>query len=164
MVNLYKDAKGFTAAEIMVVIAIGAILSAIALPNYIAWQAKTKLRGSAINLTADLEWARIRAMRENAIVVIQFSATGYEIFIDDGRSGGIAGDWVRSGGEMLLKQKSLPAGVSINMGELNLVDSRVRFNGRGVSPDIAGEGTIPLANRTGQKVVYLNRLGMITNQ
>lgn len=161
MCRIVKISRGFSAIELMVVVAIAAIMSAVALPGFISWIQANKLRGSCITLAADLERARIRAMRENAFVVVQFNEDGYFIFIDNGAVGGVAGDWVMSGGEQLVENRVLASGVTIKTDELMLPNMRMRFNGRGISPEIAGEEAIPFISKIGRRQISINRLGRI---
>jgi len=156
--------KGFTILELVVAIAIAAIMAAFALPSIVNWQNLSRLRGSAVNMVGDLEMAKIRAIRENSPVVAQFSAENYTIFVDNGAGGGTAGDGMRNGGEALVQYRKLPPGVTVDLTGLTLADDRLRFNGKGQPPDVAAVETIPLQNKVGRKNVTLNRLGTVRIQ
>jgi prepilin-type N-terminal cleavage/methylation domain-containing protein len=164
MRNKEPDNKGFTILEMVVAIAIAAILAGFALPSFVSWQNSSRLRGAAVNLVGDLEMAKIRAIRENSQVVAQFSSEGYTIFVDNGAGGGTAGDWVRNGAEPLVQDRQLPGGVTVDLASLTLTDDRLRFNGKGQPPDVAAGETIPLQNKVGRKSVTLNRLGAVRIQ
>lgn len=164
MRNKEPDNKGFTLLEMVVAIAIAAIMAGFALPSFVNWQNSTRLRGAAVNLVGDLEMAKIRAIRENSQVVAQFSAEGYTIFVDNGAGGGTAGDWVRNGAETLVQNRRLPTGVTVDLDGLTLTDDRLRFNGKGQPPDLAAVETIPLQNKVGRKNLTLNRLGAVRIQ
>jgi type IV fimbrial biogenesis protein FimT len=75
---------GFTLFEVMIVLAIMAVIAAIAVPNMIGWRVDSKLRGAVENLKGDLNAAKMMAVRENAFVVINFFAGRYEVFVDNG--------------------------------------------------------------------------------
>ncbi len=124
---MQKD-TGFTLLELMVVIAMVAILTAIAIPNAISWRNNAKLNGDVFNFRGDLEMAKLRAIRDNANVAVLFNANGYEIFVDNGDGGGVENNWVRDGGEVLLINKQLSAGVTMST---NFTSSRARFTDRG---------------------------------
>jgi len=152
--------SGFTAMELAVTLAIMVIVSAFVMPPYLKWLRTYRLRGAVNNLIADFEMAKIRAIRENSPVAVLFQSDNYVIFVDNGEgTGGFSGDWIRNGTEILVRSRPLPAGVTFDMGGLTLADDRVRFNGRGLPPDVVSEQTIPLINRSGGKQIIMNRLG-----
>jgi prepilin-type N-terminal cleavage/methylation domain-containing protein len=158
------NSSGFTALEVAVTLAIIAVLASISMPSFLKWLQGHRLRGAAINLTADLEMAKIRAMREGSFVSVQLAAGNYAVFIDDGSGGGVAGDMIQNGTERAIQTRQLPAGVSVPLNELTLANNRMRFNSRGLAPDIVGAELIPLVNSTGRKELRVNRLGNIRTQ
>ena len=125
-----------------------------------------KLEGAATNLTADLEMAKVRAIRENAFVVVEFNDDSYTIFVDNGEGGGTAADWSRNGSEILAQGRDLPAGVQIDTASLSfpLVNTKTRFNGRGIPPDILGPEIVSIANTADSRQITINRLGFINVQ
>ena len=64
----------------------------------------------------------------------------------------------------MIQARQLPAGVSVPLGELTLANNRMRFNSRGLAPDIVAAERIPLVNTTGRKELRVNRLGNIRMQ
>jgi prepilin-type N-terminal cleavage/methylation domain-containing protein len=151
--------SGFTAFEVAVTLAVVAVLASVVMPSFLRWLQAHRLRGAAINLMADLEMAKVRAIREGSFVAVQLAADNYEVFIDNGAGGGTAGDMIRNGAEDVIQYRRLPAGVSIVLADLMLPDNRMRFNSRGLAPDLAAAEPIPLANGSGRKEVRVNRLG-----
>ena len=85
----------------MVVLAVVAVMAGLATPSMVTWLQSRKLNGAVTNLTADLELAKMCAIRENSFVAVVFTADGYTIFVDNGAGSGDAGDWIRSGDENL---------------------------------------------------------------
>jgi len=153
---------GFTLAELMTVIAIIAILSAIAVPNMIGWRERAKLGGAAENLRGDLQWAKIRAIHEHAPVSVLFFSNGYEIFVDNGdpSGGAIAADYIRDGNEPLVRSRQLPAGVAIDLAAPNIDQTQFDTRGR-----CAGVGTLVLGDSAGeQKKITISPLGQIRQE
>jgi prepilin-type N-terminal cleavage/methylation domain-containing protein len=161
--QMIQKVKGLTIIELMVVIAILAILAGVVAPNFINWRTKTALRGAANNLKGDLELAKARAIRENHYVAIIFrDAKHYEIFLDNGAGmGGIENNWIWDGDEPLLRNREMPAGVTIDVADTSFgpLGAKTRFNGRGHCTP----GHTVVQNMDGRKIeVRVNRLGLIT--
>jgi prepilin-type N-terminal cleavage/methylation domain-containing protein len=167
--NQKMKKNGFTLYELLTVIAIIAILTIIAIPNMISWRSEAKLHGASNNLRADLQMAKLRALREKAIVAVVFTANSYKIFIDNG-AGANASNWNLDADEALIRIRRLPAGVSIALpSSLDFPNNRTRFNGRGL-PDPATltgsglTGTITVKNSAGSQMqITINRLGRIND-
>lgn len=151
--------SGFTAFDVAITLAIVAILASVSMPSFLKWLQAHRLRGAAINLMADIEMAKVRAIREGSFVSLQLAANSYNVFLDDGDGGGVAGDMIRNGSESLVQDRRLPAGVSIALSDLTLANDRLRFNSRGQASDLAAAELIPLVNESGRKNVRINRLG-----
>jgi type IV fimbrial biogenesis protein FimT len=166
--------SGLTALEVAVTLAIIAVLAAVSMPSFLNWLQGHRLRGAAINLMADLEMAKVRAIREGSFVSLEFLENSYQMFIDDGRgTGGQDGDMNRNGTERVIQDRLLPTGVRIPQDEIAMVDdpdtvddpdNKVRFSSRGLAPDLATAGFIPLVNSAGRKTVRVNRLGSVRIQ
>lgn len=74
-----KNNAGFTIMELMTVIAIIGILSAIAIPNMIAWRANHQLNASAREVMSLVNGARLAALKGNSSVTITFHTAEKEI-------------------------------------------------------------------------------------
>lgn len=68
--------KGFTLLELMVVVAIIAIVIAIAWPNYIQWYKRTQVDNDAAIITSNLELAKISAIKNSALVEMTVDTGG----------------------------------------------------------------------------------------
>ncbi len=95
-------------------------------------------------------------------MAVLFNTTNYLVFIDDGAGGGDPGDYIRHADERLLRNRQLPAGVTIDLTQTNFngVD-QTRFNGRG---RIGRTGKVIIVNSNGvEKTIDAdNRFGRIT--
>lgn len=85
---------GFTLIEVMVTIAIAAILLVVATPSFVSYQRGSELTSAANSFVAGINAARGEAMKRgmNAMVVpatgVDWSS-GWTVFVDQDRSGGL---------------------------------------------------------------------------
>ena len=151
--------SGFTIYELMVTIAIMAVIAAITMPPYLKWWRTSRLRSAVSSFTVDLEMAKTEAIRENDLVVIEFYSGSYKIFVDSNK------DW-DSSGENILLDRVLPPSVSIDTATLSLptVNDKVRFNSRGIPADIVTPETIGIIQAGNNRQITINRLGNINVQ
>ena len=158
--------NAFSIIELLTAISIIAIIAATAIPNYYANRQDVRLRNAIKASKGDLALAKLEAVRNNAIVAVLFSDSGYRIFLDNGSD---SGNWIQENDEVLLKSRQLPSGVKIDLPTtLDTPNNRMRFSGRGF-PDPATlkgtglTGTLTFSNKAGRKKsLSINRLGEIT--
>jgi type IV fimbrial biogenesis protein FimT len=154
---MIRKNSGFTLAELMVVIAIISILSAIAVPNFIGWLAKRKVGTGARDVLSTIEVARIRAVRQRISVGIEFQADNmsYRVWLDDGSGGGgIADDASLNGTERIILNNRLPAGITATWARFpkGSAQRRFRFDSTGFPLDTSGnpaDGEIRITNNQG---------------
>ena len=158
--------SGFTTYELMVTIAIMAVIAAITMPPYLKWYRGSRLRSAVSSFTVDLEMAKTEAIRENTFVVIEFGAKSYTMFFDPGDGAGGAPNWTQDTGERKILSRDMPPGVSIDTATLSLpvFNDKVRFNSRGLPEDIFTEQTIKITQAINDKQIKINRLGNINVQ
>ena len=87
MRNAAHSFRGFTLIELMVTIAVAAVLMAWAAPNFVEFRRNSALTSTTNTLTAALNSARSEAMKHSAfaMVVPQDNAnwaTGWRVFVD----------------------------------------------------------------------------------
>lgn len=153
--RLIRRMEGFTFIELAMVISILLLVSAVATPSILRWRNGAKLRGAAGNLKGDLELAKLKAIQANDTVFVHFTENGYKIFKDD--DGLTSGEY--DPGEVLYGDRTLPAGVKIDLGKTNFDDGSARFKGRGT----ADPGSAFLVNDKGtEKTVKVTSLARIT--
>ena len=136
-----RNSSGFTLIELIIAMAVFAILAAIAIPNYIGWLPKRHLQSSAVAVQAAINLAKITAIRENTDVVLTFDPANesYLAFIDTDEDGS------QDTGERTIRNKRMSPG--INLQSTTLTDDKLTFNSRGLAD--AG-GDITLINRRGE--------------
>jgi type IV fimbrial biogenesis protein FimT len=92
--------SGFTITELMITIAIIAILASVAIPNFIAWLPNYRLKSGAEEIQSALQLTRTTAIKENATARVSFD-TANETY-----RASIGGQTIRRG--------RMPAGIDIN--------------------------------------------------
>ncbi|MBU2761225.1 pilus assembly FimT family protein [Acidithiobacillus sulfurivorans] len=68
--------KGFTLIELMVIIAIMAIIAAIAIPQYNIWMVRAAIQGASGHLQQDITWAEGYAIRSGYPVQVSVTSGG----------------------------------------------------------------------------------------
>lgn len=138
---------GFTLFEMLIVIAIIGIISAVAVPNFSAWRERQAVNSATKSLLSHMKQARVIAMAENRSVKITF-ATGSYTYDDD--SGGTCG---------LCKPKTIA--FSTFSPNLGITPTTTRtFSSRGT----VNSGTITLAAGPYSHALVLNIIGRVYQQ
>jgi type IV fimbrial biogenesis protein FimT len=84
--------SGFTLIELMVVLAVMVVLAIIAVPSFIDYMARTRLRTAADGVAGQLALARAEAMRRNRNVIVTFTTS--------------SGAWCSGGNQAVLSDES----------------------------------------------------------
>jgi prepilin-type N-terminal cleavage/methylation domain-containing protein len=152
-----RKESGFTLIELMVVIAIVAILASLAIPNFISWLPKRHLQSAASDIQSTIQLARLEAIKANATVVLTFNPGGddYTVFIDNG-AGANAGNGVQDADERTLRANEMPPGIDMTAADFSGV-AAFQFDGRGLAN--AG-GKVTVKNKLNQiKEINVNLAG-----
>jgi len=70
MIANSKSEAGITLTEVMVVVAIIGTLTALAVPDYLAWSSKAKLRDATALVAGDINLARVSAINQGSNVTV----------------------------------------------------------------------------------------------
>jgi prepilin-type N-terminal cleavage/methylation domain-containing protein len=138
--RLLANNRGFSLAEIIVAIAVFAILASIAIPQFVAFRPKNRLNGATRQIYSQLMWARSKAVTDNSNYVVTFPTS--QIMLISGnttRTVNIQSDYVDV--------------------TLSSTATTITFFPRGTS-DVAP--TITLTNTGGSKTVNLKITGVAT--
>jgi prepilin-type N-terminal cleavage/methylation domain-containing protein len=133
-----KPRCGFTLIELMVVIAMVAILTSISTPNMMTRINNAKVSSASRQVLSSIQEARIHSIKVNSTTTIEFSEAGktYEIR-----------KWNPQANEFNIQTHSLPAGVQMTaaFGHGRIL----RYNGRGLPNSM---GNVVLANNSGKTI------------
>lgn len=135
-----KRARGLTIIELMIVIALIAIVLTVAIPSFRDILERRRLEGVANELAIDLQYARTEAVSRQANVVLQTAADGLSYTIT---------------GIPLAKTVQLPTGVTVTA---NVTRTYEGFRGTA-----GGDATIDIAstNTAGQLRITSNFMGRV---
>lgn len=125
-----KSQAGFTLIELMVTLAVAAILITLAVPSFMDATLGAKLSAHANSLVASAQLARSEAIKRNAPVTMCVSTNGTTC----AGSGGWENGWiVVAGGQVIERQQALPAGFKITAGSTSLVFQPTGFGVTGAT-------------------------------
>ncbi len=113
-----REDSGFTLIELMVAIAIMAILSAIAIPSYFKWLPRHRVGTAARAVMSTLEFARINAIKTNADVTVIFDWANERLTVESGAT--------------TLRTRQMPGDVDL---QFDTLPASVTFNGHGFSDE-----------------------------
>lgn len=132
------SSKGFTIIELLTVIALMAVLSAVAIPNIVGGLPKSRLGGSAREILSLLHFAKMAAIKESSNVIVEFKPASSEclVSVDDGPEDGA---W--NAGERILKRYKTPSGVDLLAPAFDIAGNVISFNNRGFA-DKTGDITV----------------------
>lgn len=133
-----RKESGFTIMELMVAIAIIAILSAVATPNMISWRNNTQFNSAIRSVKSAIEETRMNAVKSNLPARLDF--------IDGGRSfKTLKWDMTANNFGAPRTHRLPPDVILVNS---NFTDDQLQFTGRGMPLSALG-GTLTLKNVKG---------------
>jgi type IV fimbrial biogenesis protein FimT len=153
-----RNESGLTLFELMVVVGIMAILASVAVPGFLGWLPKYRMRSAADEVLSTFQHAKLRAVRENDIVRVtfDFANDSYLVFVDNG-AGADAGNGIQDVGEATVKNGRMPAGIDLESTDF----AWVQFDRRGLSD---ASGDIVIANGAIKRTINLTLGGSASIQ
>ena len=159
-----SDRRGFTLVELLVAMALIAILLCLAVPSFSDWLENSRLKQSARDVLNAFQTARLEAIKHNTFVSLDFTAGAsssgvIEIYVDDGSGGGTAGNCTRESGETVVTKISMAKGVTLFSASFS--GTSTGFNSRGLA--ISGHsGSVKVKNSERTYTVSLAPAGCVS--
>lgn len=154
---------GFTLIELMVAIAIIAILSSIAVPNYISYRNNQQVARAARQVYSAFQSAKMTAIKDNTTVFIDFvngsgSAGTFRVFedLDDN-------DTFDAGTDDVIQEGQMPPGVTMADAGFS-GDAQAVFNSMGLARKPDGSldfGSVEVKNNTRCSEIRVSATGSI---
>ncbi len=146
-------ARGYSYIQMLLVIALLALLAAVASPYYLSWQQRQNLRSTSSILLSDLRYVQSKAMQRE-------QSASWGVYIDDSSKHYILFHGASySASDPYNQTVSYPASVSINASPT----SEIAF--AGLTAAVASEITITMTSVSlpaASKTIHINEAGLVT--
>ncbi len=160
-----RNDSGFTLTELIVVIAIIAVISAIAVPNLMSWLPHHRLMTATQDLYSNFQKAKLTAIKRNTNCAVTFDNSGYTVFMDNNE------DFIQDGGEEVIVQIEWEGykNISVNLSDFTFDDSTgqpsIAFRPNGLPANAGGgfaSGTAKIKNSNEESMsVIISQAGSI---
>jgi prepilin-type N-terminal cleavage/methylation domain-containing protein len=135
-----RKESGFTLMELMVTIAIILIMASIAVPTFLSWLPRQRLRTAVTDLAADIQLIKLSAIKENRNWAIVFNTANdiYYVCSDDGGNNIWDGAPPMFGNDTIVKTvdlSSIGSGIQFIAvgGAFGVHKPHIEFDSRGLS-------------------------------
>jgi prepilin-type N-terminal cleavage/methylation domain-containing protein len=134
-----KHSAGITLVELIIVLAILAVCSTIALPDIATFSSGYRLKAAAREVATDLQFTRLLAVKENRTYQVVFGTNSYQV--------------IRLSDGIVAKTRSFGP----DYPDINLTNLSITFDPRGLS----NGSTVTVANAKGVKNVSVSSVGRV---
>ena len=146
-----KNDSGFSLIEAIIVITIISILTAIAVPGFMAWVPKYRVRDAAQDLYSNVQWAKMQAIKQNKTWAIVFDAAADKYYVCSDRGAvssptPLLSDWTSIGDNTIERTVTLADyGSGVKFID-TFASTSIDFNSRGFPVLAAGTTNVTLTN------------------
>lgn len=149
--RLLADIRGFSIGELMTVVSVIGIVTAVGIPSFLSFQPSMRLNGAAREVLSRLNWARANAVQNNNTSVVTFvNDHSFQIF-NDANGNGLAD-----------ANETTTVNLQTNYSEVTFTvsgsSSTPTFNGRGTA---SSDTTVTITNSSGSKIVQVSPTGNV---
>ncbi len=147
-----RSERGFTVVELLTVIAIMMVITAIATPSFYYWLPKYRLSAGARQIAADLQLARMKAISQNISYGLRFIDNNtYQVWRDKSpwEQDPATGDF------------DLPEGITVTIPNVPPAFDTSEFQSRGTANTGVGISQIEITNGDLNKAVCIKLVGRV---
>ena len=149
--RISSDIRGFSIGELMTVVSLIGILTAVGIPSFLSFQPSMRLNGAAREVLSRLNWARANAVQNNNTSVVTFlNDHSFQIFNDANGNGSADAN------------ETITINLQTNYSDVTFTvsgsSSTPTFNGRGTA---SSDTTVTISNPSGSKIVAVSPTGNV---
>ena len=149
--RILADVSGFSIGELMTVVSLIGIVTAVGIPSFLSFQPSMRLNGAAREVLSRLNWARANAVQNNNTSVVTFlNDHSFQIFNDANGNGSADAN------------ETVTINLQTNYSDVTFAvtgsSSTPTFNGRGTA---SSDTTVTVSNPSGSKIVVVNPTGNV---
>lgn len=149
--RILADVSGFSVGELMTVVSLIGIVTAVGIPSFLSFQPSMRLNGAAREVLSKLNWARANAVQNNNTSVVTFlNDHSFQIFNDANGNGSADAN------------ETLTINLQTDYSDVTFAvtgsSSTPTFNGRGTA---STDTTVTISNPSGSKTVAVSPTGNV---
>jgi type IV fimbrial biogenesis protein FimT len=149
--RLLRDIRGFSIGELMTVVSLVGVLTAVGIPSFLSFQPSMRLNGAAREILGKLMWARANAVQNNNTSVVTFlNDHSFQIFNDANGNGSADAN------------ETITVDLQTDYSDVTFTvtgsSATPTFNGRGTA---SSDTTVTISNPSGSKTVEVSPTGNV---